>query len=288
MRNVELIPGVRSSILGFGCAPILGAVGGKVADRALCHALDCGVTHFDTARSYGYGEAEAFLGRFLRGRRDDVVVASKFGIRATWKAGLLRPLKPLVRVLKGHRATPAPGPTALPEPATPRPDPFHERIPLNPDSMRSSLHRSLRALRTDYLDVFFVHEPTGRVECIDELVATAEDLKKEGKIRGWGLAFDWSSHGILEAVLPRFDILQFNNSPGSSHYARVVEAYGEAPNIFFSPLRSASDAKPGDVLSKMWRDFPNSVILCSMYNLDHIGANAATACGLGTSEDPSA
>ena len=71
---------------------------------ALGCALDEGINHFDIARSYGYGEAEAFLGKFFKGRRDEVVIASKFGIRATWKAGLLRPLKPAVRTLRALRS----------------------------------------------------------------------------------------------------------------------------------------------------------------------------------------
>ena len=104
MRKVNIAPGVDSSVLGFGCAPILGAVGAKTAEQALGCALDEGINHFDIARSYGYGEAEAFLGKFFKGRRDEVVIASKFGIRATWKAGLLRPLKPAVRTLRALRS----------------------------------------------------------------------------------------------------------------------------------------------------------------------------------------
>ena len=170
MRKVEIVPGVESSILGFGCAPILGAVGGKTAQRALGTALDVGINHFDVARSYGYGEAEAFLGRFFQGRRDQVVIASKFGIQATWKAGLLRPLKPAVRTLKalknrgGQEAGPAPQVAAPVVEQTPRKDHFHERIAITPDAMVSNLEKSLRALRTDYLDIFLVHEPTGAIQ----------------------------------------------------------------------------------------------------------------------------
>ena len=57
MKKVELVKGIQSSVLGFGCAPILGSVGAKTATRAIDCAIDCGITHFDLARSYGYGEA---------------------------------------------------------------------------------------------------------------------------------------------------------------------------------------------------------------------------------------
>ena len=175
MRKVEIATGVESSILGFGCAPILGAVGGKVATRALGIALDGGITHFDVARSYGYGEAESFLGKFFRGRRDEIVLASKFGIRATWRAGLLRPLKPLARAMGRGSAPATSEPAAVAHPAPARRDLFHERIPLTPEEMHKSLEKSLRALRTDYLDLLSIHEPTGEIIHIEALTAQETD-----------------------------------------------------------------------------------------------------------------
>lgn len=283
MRKVEIVPGVESSCLGFGCAPILGAVGAKTAEQALGCALDEGINHFDVARSYGYGEAETFLGRFFKGRRDHVVIASKFGIQATWKAGLLRPLKPAVRTLKafknrgGGSVAPAPELTAPAVDPTPRKDHFHERIAITPDAMASNLEKSLRALRTDYLDIFLVHEPTGAIERMEEIAAKAEVLKQEGKIRAWGLAFDWSTADIHEADFGRFDVLQFNNSPEAGHYSKVLEQRRDAANIFFSPFRQRQNLSPAEVLQQLWQDFPRSVVLCSMYNPKHIKANAQLA-----------
>jgi aryl-alcohol dehydrogenase-like predicted oxidoreductase len=291
MRKVNIAPGVDSSILGFGCAPILGAVGAKTAQRALGCALDEGINHFDIARSYGYGEAEAFLGKFFKGRRDEVVIASKFGIRATWKAGLLRPLKPAVRTLRALRnrdsgfksgGSDAQADTAseVAEPAEnmpPRKDPFHERIAITPEAMVTSLDKSLSALRCDYLDVLMVHEPTGAIERMDDLAATAEELKKQGKIKAWGLAFDWDTADVHESVFDRFDVLQFNNSPEAAHYGRTLEQRRSAANIFFSPFRQRQDLTPAEVLHKLWQDFPNSVVLCSMFNPKHIAANVKVA-----------
>ncbi len=275
MKQVELAPGISSSVLGFGCAPILGAVGGAAAARAMATALDCGVNHFDLARSYGYGEAEKFVGRFLKGHRGEVVIASKFGIRATWKAGLLRPLKPVVRKLKGSRKASLPAPAAA-APAKSS-DPFHERVDLTPDKMRGSLEKSLRALGTDYLDLFFVHEPPSEIKRIDDLVAMAAELKKEGKIRAWGLAFDWSSEALLRSTFSRFDLLQFNASPGAAHYEAARQERAASPNVLFSPLRHAGSTPASSVLSQLWSDFPASVVLCSMFNPEHIRENAAAA-----------
>jgi len=291
MRKVNIAPGVDSSVLGFGCAPILGAVGAKTAQRALGCALDEGINHFDVARSYGYGEAEAFLGKFFKGRRDEVVIASKFGIRATWKAGLLRPLKPAVRTLRALRsrgggcksggcdaqANTAAEANESAENTPPRKDPFHERIAITPEAMVASLDKSLSALRCDYLDVLMVHEPTGAIDRMDDLAAKAEDLKQQGKIKAWGMAFDWDTADVHESVFDRFDVLQFNNSPEAAHYGRALEQRRDAANIFFSPFRQRQDLTPAEVLQKLWQDFPNSVVLCSMFNPKHIAANVKAA-----------
>ncbi len=277
MKTVQLAQGVQSSILGFGCAPILGAVGAGQAERALGTALDHGITHFDVARSYGYGEAEKFLGRFLHGRRDEVVIASKFGIRATWKASLLRPLKPLVRTIRPRRGGP-PGQSTTPAPQSPaRKDPFHERVPLTAAEMRGNLEHSLRALKTDHLDLFFVHEPTAGIPHIDELSETAARLKDEGKIRAWGLAFGWRQLPALESIIDAFDVLQFDASPGAGHYENARSARAGSPNVIFSPMRHRGGLDPTATLRKLWEDFPRSVVLCSMFDPSHIRANAGAA-----------
>lgn len=280
MKTVEIAKGVRSSILGFGCAPVLGAVGAKTAERALGTALDHGVTHFDVARSYGYGEAEGFLGRFFAGRRDQAVIATKFGIRATWRATLLRPLKPVVRALKARKKYDGPPSPAAPMTA-PRNDPFHERVPLEPMFMRKSLEHSLRALRTDHVDVLFVHEPPGAIERLDDLAAAAEALKSAGKIKAWGLAYDSLSHELHAPTFDRFDVLQFDNSPAATHYAATVAERGTMPNVLFSPFRGSPGMAPSGILKSMWTDFPNSVVLCSMFTPEHIRSNADAANSVG-------
>src|SRR5580692_13107372 len=68
------------SRLGFGCAPMGSRYGKRESLRALGEAFDRGVTYFDVARSYGYGDAEGILGSFIRDKRDRVIVATKFGI----------------------------------------------------------------------------------------------------------------------------------------------------------------------------------------------------------------
>ena len=276
MKTVELINGIKSSALGFGCAPILGAVDALKARRALDCAIACGITHFDLARSYGYGEAEQFVGKVIKGRREKLVIASKFGIKANWKASLLRPAKPLIRILRNNFANKSsphipPAVEAISSVA----DRFHDRIPFRSSEMRLSLERSLQALNTDYLDYFFVHEPQESLHYIDELTDLAEKLKQEGKIRAWGLAYMRSNESIHRSYLTKFDVLQFDNSPGAQGYKSVVEERGLKPNVIFSPLRGGtSELSPTGKLKKLFDDFPNSVILCSMFNEQHLKENS--------------
>lgn len=276
MRKVKLANDIHSSALGFGCAPILGAIGSKKAQRALEVAFESGIIHFDLARSYGFGEAERFVGKVMKGRRDKIVITSKFGIAANWKAKLLKPAKPLVRLLKKNKPPVLPVKADIVEPANATgADRFHDRIPLRGENMRLSLERSLKELQTDYVDYFLVHEPPHAIADFEELEATAAALKDEGKIRAWGLAYVRSKEHIHREYLDRFDLLQFDNAPGAHGYDNVVAKRGLLPNIMFSTLRGGSQAMtPREKLQKLSADFPNSVVLCSMFDENHIRENA--------------
>lgn len=276
MRRVELVPGVGSSVLGFGCAPILGAVGAREAERALETAFDAGITHYDVARSYGYGEAEKFLGRFLRGKRDKVVIASKFGIRATWRAHLARPLKPLVRLLRPRRAVVS-GPE-VPATSETRRDPFHERIEITAENMVRNLEETLRALRTDHVDLYFVHEPMRPVRDPVGVLECAERLKKHGKIRGFGVAFSWEGRSAVARLLSESATCwQFGCSPGMDAYEEMQRERGDRGNVLFSALRHRGTESVAQTLRRLWHDFPRSVVLCSMFNPEHIRSNARAA-----------
>ena len=69
------------SQLGFGCVKLTTHADRRDAVRALETAFAEGITHFDVARAYGFGRAEGILGEFLLGKRDQVTVATKFGIQ---------------------------------------------------------------------------------------------------------------------------------------------------------------------------------------------------------------
>jgi aryl-alcohol dehydrogenase-like predicted oxidoreductase len=182
MEYVTLAPGLPgSSRLGLGCGSVMGRVGKNESLRAIAAALDAGITHFDVARSYGYGEAEALLGEALRGKREQVVLASKFGLSAPRAASALRRLKPLVQsavaAIPGLRplVRAALGTRTLPA----------DRFSIA--AARSSLEQSLAALATDYLDILFLHD-CDAADASDELLGFLEAQVASGKIRAYGAA----------------------------------------------------------------------------------------------------
>ena len=70
---------LRVSRVGLGCNNFGGRIDFDATRSVVEAALDDGVTFFDTAATYGNGDSERFLGEILEGRRDEVVVATKFG-----------------------------------------------------------------------------------------------------------------------------------------------------------------------------------------------------------------
>jgi aryl-alcohol dehydrogenase-like predicted oxidoreductase len=143
--------GIQVSAMGFGCWEIGGGYGAIEADqfaRAVQLALDLGVNCFDTAEAYGFGASERELGRALGSRRGEAVIVTKFGIGY--------PDKPRMR-------------------------------DSSPEQITKSIEGSLRALGTDYVDVYLVHWPDVNTP-FDASMRALEDLVKEGKVRHVGVS----------------------------------------------------------------------------------------------------
>jgi aryl-alcohol dehydrogenase-like predicted oxidoreductase len=140
--------GLTVSAVGLGCNN-LGRRLDKDATRVLIDAaIDVGITLFDTADIYGgeVGESEDLLGQALGGRRDSVVVATKFGMSM--------------------------GGATLPD---------HEARGSR-RYIRAAIEGSLRRLRTDYIDLYQIHRPDVRTP-IEETLMALDDLVREGKVR---------------------------------------------------------------------------------------------------------
>ncbi len=176
--------GIEVSAMGMGCWAIGGVfwagqqpVGwGEVDDaesiRAIHAALDLGVTFFDTADAYGTGHSERVLARAFAGRRDRVVIATKFGNIIDEQA----------RQLTGTDAS--------------------------PDYIRRACEASLRRLNTDYIDLYQFHINGYDPARAGEVRDTLEALVAEGKIRFYGWSTDYVDGARVFAEGPHCTAIQ--------------------------------------------------------------------------------
>src|SRR5262245_6877622 len=160
--------------LGFGLSKLMRVPHRKDRRRLLEAAFDHGIRHFDVARMYGLGLAEKELGEFIRSKRDEVVVATKFGIEPQGAVGYVARLQSPIRWLFKR----FPGIRAM---ATRSAQQSYRPKQFTPGSARTSLEMSLRMLKSDYVDMFFLHEPNGEDRISDDLCQCLEDLKTQGK-----------------------------------------------------------------------------------------------------------
>jgi len=169
--------------LGFGCAGLMQLPSRRARQRLLGEAFERGIDHFDVARMYGLGMAEAELGRFAIGRRrEQITIATKFGI----DAGSPR----LARLQAPARLALAKVP-ALRDAARRRAVGPRERRRYDAAGARASLETSLRQLGSDHVDLFFVHDPGPSDEVdLEGIGELCEELVARGTVRAWGISGD--------------------------------------------------------------------------------------------------
>ncbi|UUP18132.1 aldo/keto reductase [Nitratireductor thuwali] len=182
--------GIKASCIGLGTWAIGGWMWGGTDEgqsiAAIQASLDEGVSLIDTAPAYGQGLSEEIVGKAIKGRRDQVVLATKCGL--VW------------HTTKGNHFFDYDG------------RPVHRH--LGADSIAYEVEQSLRRLGTDYIDLYITHwqDPTTPVE---ETMAALEALKAQGKIRSIGASNlspeDLSAYvaaGQLDAVQEEYSMVK--------------------------------------------------------------------------------
>ena len=219
--------GIEVSVLGYGCTQLTNVPNRREAIRLLESAFSLGITHFDVARSYGFGRAEGIVAEFLRGKRQSVTVATKFGIQppsgivgnrwvidaAKW---LLGPFPNLLQRTKDRGS--ALGTSGI----------------FTAANGVESLETSLRELRTDYVDIFFLHEATLDSASNLDLIEALEREVEKGKIRALGIASAFSKLRNSASLLPlELKVVQFDDDvlarnrhrfPGLANRAGIVHS----------------------------------------------------------------
>tara|TARA_B100000315_G_scaffold224820_1_gene230625 strand:- start:529 stop:1536 length:1008 start_codon:yes stop_codon:yes gene_type:complete len=147
--------------VGFGVWTVATDWWGRISEEQrtalLENALELGVTLFDTADTYGEGFGEEILAKVLGHRRKELTIATKFGYDFYDKTA----------PREGHQE---------------RPQKFDREFVI------FACEQSLRRLRTDYIDLYQIHNPRSDTLERDELFETLEQLRFEGKIRYYGVA----------------------------------------------------------------------------------------------------
>lgn len=156
------IAGTDLHPVGLGCMNLSWAYGTPPSPedgaRLLGRALDLGCNHLDTARIYGGGQNEALIGETLKGRRDEFFLASKCGI-----------------VVDGPR----------------------RGVDCSPQAIEQAIEESLRLLRTDRIDLYYMHRFDPKVPVADSVGALARAIEA-GKIGAYGVS-EWSARHVREA-----------------------------------------------------------------------------------------
>jgi aryl-alcohol dehydrogenase-like predicted oxidoreductase len=154
MRHISL-GGLDVSRLGLGTMGMSAYYSGASEDdaesiRTIQRAIDLGITLIDTAELYGPYINEELVGRALAGRRDDVILATKFGLLSHRHGGVHQPDS-------------------------------------SPESIRAAVEGSLKRLQTDRIDLYYQHRVDPGTP-IEETVGTLAELVEEGKVRHIGLS----------------------------------------------------------------------------------------------------
>ena len=192
--------------IGLGCMNLSHAYGvppsPREAEQLLLKALDLGVNHFDTAALYGFGANEELLGRVLSPFRDRLFLASKCGM-----AGVDG-----VRVIDGR-----------------------------PETIKKTCEASLRRLKTDHIDLYYLHRWDKSVP-IEDSIGALSDLVREGKINAIGLSEVSANtlkqaHAVHPITAVQTEYSLWTRNPEIA----VLEACKEIDAVFvaFSPLARA-------------------------------------------------
>lgn len=223
--------GITTSRLGFGTSR-LHYLSKRNRRRLLAAAADLGFTHFDTAPAYGDGICEAELGKFIRGRRERLVIVTKYGIPPAPLAQAWPTLSLPLRAVRATARRVGFRPTPLP--------------PLTPIGLRASVEGSLRRLGTDCVDILLLHEPRGdRIPSTDAIVDELNKLQRSGAVRAFGLAGGWSGiSGLLSAAPALGMVVQTAESEWLPEAVPDITygAIGAGPQRHFSPAIAVSEA----------------------------------------------
>jgi pyridoxine 4-dehydrogenase len=168
--DTSTIAGIEVSRLGLGTSRVASLGSGRArrdAARLLDTAADLGITFVDTADTYGSTASERWLGEVMQGRQGRFAVATKCGLARADLPGPLRPLnQPVKKVLQR----------------------VGQQHYLEADYVRRSIDASLRRLRRERIEIYFLHSPPCGVERREDVFEVLNEARAAGKIGAFGIS----------------------------------------------------------------------------------------------------
>jgi D-threo-aldose 1-dehydrogenase len=227
--------GLEVSRIGLGLAHLHLLSDDAARKRLLHRAIDLGITHFDTARFYSDGFSEATAGRLLAQNRSSITIATKFGLLPTPLIGSLGAAAPPFRKARSLLSK-----LRMIE---------YPRRSYTRATMRESLQASLRALKTDHIDIYLLHEPllTSRLE--EGLFEDLEKEKQKGSIRYIGVS-GASVDSIVEHYGHFLDVVQTSEASWSEN--RFVPDITHS--LFSNAVRQKGAKLEDDAVQRLMHD----------------------------------
>jgi aryl-alcohol dehydrogenase-like predicted oxidoreductase len=283
--------GLVTSPLVLGCARLgstLTPLSRQESLNLLHEALDLGIRHFDTASIYGQGDSERYLGAAFQSRRSEICIATKAGQRLSpWQAAAAKfkgPIRFLSRYRAGVRSTVA------------RRRAEGVDTCFEPAYLLRSLEESLRRLKTDYVDLFYLHSPGTAALHDEELSRLAEQLRRDGKIRCFGVSCDQPAVALAAAQVPEVRVVQFDldDSLSTSAILATADRNGKAALVRGVARRVAGEGGGEEELGRAFRAALNhpavAGIIVGTTDIGHLRSNARAfknvSSGLGLSPLP--
>jgi len=229
--------GLKVSVLGLGANNFGWWIDEPASAAVINHALEIGINYIDTADMYDTGRSEEFIGRILKGRRKDVLIATKFGM----------PMGEGINDRGGSRWY-----------------------------IMRALEASLKRLQTDYVDLYQMHQPDPTTP-FEESLRALDDLVKSGKVRyigcsnfsGWQLSEAlWTSRvnrlNSFVTVQPKYNLFERQMSKNWSPAARptvLASSPGGPCRVVSSPanIALASNRRP----LRRVQDRPRPSFICT-------------------------
>ncbi len=265
--------------LGFGGASLTSMKSYKEVKDLLNTAYRGGIRHFDTAVLYGKGYSELIYGHFLKDKRQDVTITTKFGLgnpsaNRLLPIQILLPLNYYFSTLKKARTK-----TILPVTDDPHQPIVYRQI--DKALIEQSFNSSLRRLKTEYIDYYLLHEGLPHF-LTDEAFTFLLNLKKYGRVGAIGIGTNVHDIKTLKSeAFKYFDVLQYEANDAQITL-KIMQQFPDKTHFHHSCLKDRDmlqleniekENKVGYILAQCAAQNPQGKILFSTRNKNYLQNN---------------